>query len=367
MNFFKKQFNLKKINNINTNSSFKFKPKQLIIGLGLGLGVAIAGVSLADNNTSSNELQTVMTDEAIQKNAQNCASGAAGGLGDAIKKAGEIHVKMASITAPVDELFRDADCFSKLNQLIDLSIAIPSLASIMQAAIGILTDFAKRQVCQAVKKGTGQLIDPINKGIGQLNQYGNYFNDEANLGLQNLDRALGDDFISTPPPATYLKISDAQATFSTEGPSTTNINNQSSGAPQAYNGQITGNMTQQFLSNQSELMNLNPRLSNLESQLNTCRNGEAQNCTQIETDYRQILSKRDQIQGQQSLIQSQLGSASGNIINQNANLNSTTLLTTKTVTTQAGNFQNQENAANSTENNATQKTASTFMQLYAKP
>lgn len=149
-------------------------------------------------------------DAEIKKEAEKCAEGEDGTLGGAIKNAQNIHLEMASIKPNIEELFSvNQDCFSGLSQMFDLSITIPSLASIISAAQDAVVKYAQKKVCTAVKEATSMVTSPINEGLNKINGMAGMadLNGLANgyvvKGLNSIDPELGASYNKAPKDPSY--------------------------------------------------------------------------------------------------------------------------------------------------------------------
>lgn len=185
-----------------------FGDKRFIAGTVLGLALLAGGYAISSDGGGGGPLadsgsqllsdqQSVITEQ-MRKDAEACAKGdKEGTVGNAINMSLKIHLEMATALPNVEQLFDvNADCFSGLSSLIDLSFAIPSLATIISAAQNAVMAYAKKKICSAVSKVTGMVTAPINQAIGKANQYIGALNGlSASLnnaaGLAMLDPDLG--------------------------------------------------------------------------------------------------------------------------------------------------------------------------------
>jgi hypothetical protein len=104
--------------------------KKIIAGIMLGITIAAGTSVLAEdkpqssggfassianffgvNNPNSNSPTTSAVSKELEAEAKKCATGADGTLGAAIKNATKIHLEIAAVAPPVEELF-DGDCSS---------------------------------------------------------------------------------------------------------------------------------------------------------------------------------------------------------------------------------------------------------------
>ena len=186
--------------------------KRLVAGTVLGLSLLAGGYALSaggvgGGGSSSDPSSTLLSDQEsvitaqMRQDAEDCAKGdKEGTVGHAINMSLKAHLELASAAPNVEQLFDvNADCFAGLSSLIDLSFAIPSLATIISAAQNAVLQYAKKKICSAVSKVTGMVTGPINQAIGQANQYIGALNGlSANLnnggGLSMLDPNLGSNY-----------------------------------------------------------------------------------------------------------------------------------------------------------------------------
>jgi len=192
---------------------FFFQDKRFVAGVALGLALLAGGYALSDTGGSGGspssdpssatlgDTQTTMT-AAQKEDAINCAKGCAGdpaGVGCAIEKAQKAHLELAAAAPNVEQLFDvNSDCFSGLSSIIDLSFAIPSLATIIAAAESAVMEYAKKKICSAVGRVTSMVTSPINQAIGTINGYiGDLNGLTGNLnggGMTMIDPNLGSTY-----------------------------------------------------------------------------------------------------------------------------------------------------------------------------
>lgn len=189
-----------------------FGDKRFIAGTILGLSLLAGGYALSaggggGGGSPSDPTSTLLSDQEsaitaqMKQDAADCAKGdKEGTVGHSINMSLKAHLELASASPNVEQLFDvNADCFAGLSSLIDLSFAIPSLASILSAAQNAVMQYAKKKICSAVSKVTGMVTGPINQAIGTANGYIGALNGlSANLnnggGLSMLDPNLGSNY-----------------------------------------------------------------------------------------------------------------------------------------------------------------------------
>ncbi len=284
--------------------------KPWVLGTFLGVAVTVAGVSVADIFDQDHTPQTAM-DQKIDAQTQDCAAGKEGTLGKAILDASKIHQEIASIAPPVEKLFR-SDCLAGLNRLLDLSVTIPSLASIVNAAQGLLMQIAQRKVCQAVEKASDMIAGPINQGLGRISQYTNMsglVNQKIGDQFQKIDPELGQAYISQAPTGqSYnVHIPDAlQQYYKNTGADATGYGNANAlSTPNQLNQQMQ-NIQQaqgQIFANQNKYIQMQPQLQQAQQQVNACQsNGSGGDCTaqqqnlqRLQQDQQNMLTQNQQL------------------------------------------------------------------------
>lgn len=185
-----------------------FLDKKFVAGTVLGLSLLAGGYAISANsgapsggspNDPSSALlsdQESVIAQQLKTDAQACAQGdTEGTVGHAVNMALKAHLEIASASPNVERLFSvDADCFAGLSSLIDLSFAIPSLATILSAAQNAVMAYAKKKICSSVSKVTGMVTEPINQAIGKANGYIGVINGMGDFGMSTLDPNLGADY-----------------------------------------------------------------------------------------------------------------------------------------------------------------------------
>ena len=154
-----------------------FSRKNNVAVMLLSVMACVSVPVLSDSAGAYNQLSS--TYQQIQ-DVNNCT------VGDSILQAQQVHMKLASAKPNTEALFAVGnDCFSGLTKLLDLSIAIPSLGSIMGAVGAALLEYGHRKVCTAVLHATSMVTSPINMAIQDVNGL---------LGMQSIDSALGSSY-----------------------------------------------------------------------------------------------------------------------------------------------------------------------------
>lgn len=172
----------------------------------------------------------------LKADAENCDQL---GIGASIRTAIGAHSEMAAATPNVESLFDPADdCFASINQIIDLSFSIPSLASILSAAQDAVLKYAQKKVCSAVGKVSGMVTSPINQTIASWNQLGTQFTDISGMGntaiggaMSTIDPQLGAGYKPATSSGTYTVNANPFASSQTTFTGGTTAAPQSSAAP----------------------------------------------------------------------------------------------------------------------------------------
>ena len=178
------------------------------LGVLMGTSIALATSAVAGQASSSwfsgsfatdvsdspgtNQALLAQTDAAmsvqLKADAENCDQL---GIGASIRKAIGAHSEMAAATPNVESLFDPSDdCFSSINQIIDLSFSIPSLGSIVSAAQDAVVKYAQKKMCSTVGKVSGMVASPINQAITSWNRLGTQFTDISGMGNTGIGGAM---------------------------------------------------------------------------------------------------------------------------------------------------------------------------------
>lgn len=193
---------------INQAAAYRKTTLTLATGLFLGFGLAVSQLGFAEDDPN---IQQVFSDANINKeigqNLASCQKGEAGSVGRSMIDALKIHQEFAAITPPVEQLF-DNGCFSNLNKILDLSVAIPSVSGLLSAIGDAVNKAVEKKVCNAINNVTGNLIAPLNQGIAKINEYSNLnmlANREISQQLGGVDQAFA-QYFKTPEPAMQENI-----------------------------------------------------------------------------------------------------------------------------------------------------------------
>lgn len=153
--------------------------RRVVMGFVMGVAVMFTGIAGSATGTQAapspkatstliSQQSSVIADE-IRADATRCAQGnTPGTIGHSVRNALTIHTTIAQASPRVDDLF-GGDCFAGLSQLMDLSLSIPSLASIINAATNVVMQYLQNRICTAIQDVTGRATTPINNAINQIN------------------------------------------------------------------------------------------------------------------------------------------------------------------------------------------------------
>lgn len=128
--------------------------------------------------------------QSIQTNIESCATE---GIGAAVKQNLDLQMTVWGRPIDINKMFSpqsSGGCFADIGKIIDLSVTIPSLDTIINAAQQMVVDYATKKACDAMKSASAQVVGPINDVIGQINQAGQYTDVSGALG-QVLNKELG--------------------------------------------------------------------------------------------------------------------------------------------------------------------------------
>lgn len=141
--------------------------------------------------------------ESIREQAENCAEGQEGTIGDAIAQAQEAHLRLASTTVNTDRYFDiENNCFSKLGNMADwdLSDTMPDFGNWWGRVQQALIRFAERRICSAVNEVVSSATESVNgaiEDVGQMRSIGDLnglTNSMTREGLSRIDPGLGREY-----------------------------------------------------------------------------------------------------------------------------------------------------------------------------
>lgn len=262
--------------------------RGLIPGMLIGAAVVVSAMATAQSTTSwfaglfstggsdsggttdttliSQQDSVVATE--INADAASCAQGAAGTVGAAIQTAAKAHETIASATPQTGSLFDPTGAsFSSISQIFDLSFAIPSLSSIVDAAEAVLTQYAKK-TWTANTSIAGLVTTPLNQAISDVNQIPGFsdINGMSGAGMSSVDPQLGAQYQGGASTSNYTANTNpfnaTQTTFTSGTSGTT--------------GQVTNNAAQintltQGIGNQQMTVNQDQaNLQNAQAAYNAC-------------------------------------------------------------------------------------------------
>ena len=299
-----------------------FGDKRFVAGTVLGLSLLAGGYALSaggvgGGGSSSDPSSTLLSDQEsvitaqMRQDAEDCAKGdKEGTVGHAINMSLKAHLELASAAPNVEQLFDvNADCFAGLSSLIDLSFAIPSLATIISAAQNAVLQYAKKKICSAVSKVTGMVTGPINQAIGQANQYIGALNGlSANLnnggGLSMLDPNLGSNYNI-----------GSSGTYTTGQPFANNpqtpVGDSTGGGDGTGNYTQVQQLTQQLGQVQASLGPAQQAMGQAQQSLNYCQQVGSGTCASEQSAFNAAQQNVQNIQNQITSLQNQINSLLG--------------------------------------------------------
>lgn len=301
-----------------------FGDKRFIAGTVLGLSLLASGYALSSSGgtggdgSASDPSSTLLSDQEsaitaqMRQDAEECAKGdKEGTVGHAINMSLKAHLELASASPNVEQLFDvNSDCFAGLSSIIDLSFAIPSLATILSAAQDAVLRYAKKKICSAVAKVTGMVTGPINQAIGQANQYIGALNGlSANLnnggGLTMLDPNLGSNYNI-----------GSTGTYTTNQPFANNprtpVGDSTSGGNQGTaNYTQVQQLTQQLGQVQASLGPAQDALGRAQQAYNHCQQVGEGSCASQQTALQAAQQNVNNIQNQIAALQNQINALLG--------------------------------------------------------
>ena len=299
-----------------------FGDKRFVAGTVLGLSLLAGGYALSAGGTGGggsssdptsqllSEQESAITQQ-MRQDAEDCAKGdKEGTVGHAINMSLKAHLEMASAMPNVEQLFDvNADCFAGLSSLIDLSFAIPSLATIISAAQNAVMAYAKKKICSAVSQVTGMVTSPINQAIGQANQYIGGLNGlSANLnnggGLSMIDPNLGSAY----------NIGQS-GTYTTGQPFANNpqtpVGDSTGGGTGPGNYTQVQQLTQQLGQVQASLGPAQQAMGQAQQALNYCQQVGGSACTSEQAAFDAAQQNVQNIQNQITSLQNQINALLG--------------------------------------------------------
>jgi uncharacterized coiled-coil protein SlyX len=307
-----------------------------LIFAGYAVSAVGSGNTLANASSQLISQQSSVVANNIKADAEACATGSKdGSIGHSIKQAGQIHAELASATPNVESLFDvGSDCFSGLNQIYDLSFAIPSLASIVGAATGAVLKYAEKKVCTAVKQVTGMVTSPINQAISKVNgmsslgDLNGMTNGLIKQGMSKIDPNLGSQYHNSTNGGTYTvgtnPFGSSQVDFGGSTSGSTSVSTSMNGNIVGTNSQINA-LNQQIANVQAQIGPAQYQLEQAQQQLSSCQALQYNNCTSQQQAVANAQNNMNNLNSQLASLQSQLTSVSPSAYSvQNVGANSTT-------------------------------------------
>lgn len=136
----------------------------------------------AENNFMAVRKAEEAAAQNIQSNIESCATD---GIGKVVQD--NLNLQMTVWGRPIDvnKMFSPSSqggCFADIGKIIDLSVTIPSLDTIINAAQQMVVDYATKKACDAMKTASTELVGPLNDVIGEINKAGQYTDVSGALG-----------------------------------------------------------------------------------------------------------------------------------------------------------------------------------------
>ena len=294
--------------------------RKFVAGAFLGLALLAGGYAISANSGgggapgSSDPSSELLTDQAsvisenMKRDAEECAKGTVEGtVGNAITVAVNVHLEMASAMPNVERLFDvNSDCFAGLSSLIDLSFAIPSLATILAAAQDAVLQYARKKICSAVAQVSGMVTSPINQAIGTINQIAGFGNLNgltaglnANGGMTLINPNLGSGYNigSTGTYTTGMPFGNRPQTP---------VGDSTGGTGGSANYAQVQQLQQQLGTLQQQLGPAMQAAQQAQQQLNACNGMSGGNCAGLQSQAEAAQANLSNIQSQIASLQNQI-------------------------------------------------------------
>lgn len=136
----------------------------------------------AENNFMAVKKGEQAAAQNIQTNIESCATD---GIGKVVKDNLDLQMTVWGRPIDINKMFSPASqggCFADIGKIIDLSVTIPSLDTIINAAQQMVVDYATKKACDAMKTASTELVGPLNDVIGEINKAGQYTDVSGALG-----------------------------------------------------------------------------------------------------------------------------------------------------------------------------------------
>lgn len=146
-----------------------------------GLGTSYDSTAAENNFVAVKNAENAAAQN-IQSNIESCATD---GIGKVVQD--NLNLQMTVWGRPIDinKMFSPSSqggCFADIGKIIDLSVTIPSLDVIIDAAQKMVIDYATKKACDAMKSASSELVGPLNDVIGEINKAGQYTDVSGALG-----------------------------------------------------------------------------------------------------------------------------------------------------------------------------------------
>lgn len=293
---------------------------RFALGIAVGVSVMSAGYALSAVSSGSGNIlgnassqllsqQTSVVADSIKADAEACVTGALdGSIGYSIKQAMQIHQTIAAAPVNVESLFDvNSDCFSGVNQIYDLSFAIPSLASIVGPASDAVMKYAQKKVCTAINQVSGLVTSPINQAIDKINDMGAFgdlnglTNGLMQQGLSHIDPNIAAGY-SNNQSGTYTVGTNPFGSSQVDFGGSTGTK----GDMGSTNAQINS-LNQQIANVQAQVGPAQYQLQQAQQQLSNCQAYQYNNCTSHQQQVVNAQNHLNTLTGQLATLQTQLG------------------------------------------------------------
>lgn len=197
----------------------------------LGLSPAYSSSVSYTESVNAQTQANQAANQVISAEVSSCADATqADSLAYAQRMSLDSRQRIALAPVNIDEMFNPSssnNCFADITKLVDLSIAIPDLSAMGQAALQALRQYATQKACQAVNDATRKAIEPLNKAIDVLNQNGQIdlsglANGAVQSQLGKIDPELANVYVPPSNGTTVTVFNSNQTTFGVDGTGGTN-------------------------------------------------------------------------------------------------------------------------------------------------
>lgn len=158
----------------------------------------LLGAVFNDENNALLEEQAAKALQEASSKANECQN-SEDGLGKQQQKDIETEQGINTATIDIDKIYeigKSGGCFDVLSDFPDLSVNIPSLASIFDAVASTLIKYATRKVCTAVNSAIEEALEPAKEALDKISDNGKIdltgaVDAEINEGINKIDPEIG--------------------------------------------------------------------------------------------------------------------------------------------------------------------------------